>query len=79
MNNWPNEFLAECHRQRIREEVRQIRLERLVLKSHRIYRPRFFERTMFRFGNWMISTGQRLRQRYEVPGAHRNNLSTSRM
>ena len=59
MNNWNNEFMAEYHRQAILEEAAQIR--------SRVYRPRFFERTMFNFANWMISTGKQLRRRYEVP------------
>lgn len=65
MNNWPNELLAESHRRQIQEEMEQIRLERLALKSR--HRPRFLRRTMFNFGNWMISTGNQLRKRYEVP------------
>jgi len=75
MNNWHNEFMAEYHRQEILEEVEQIRLERLALKS-RVYRPRFFERTMFNFANWMISTGKQLRKRYEVPAVNCNNPPT---
>ena len=75
MNNWQNEFLAEDHRQQILEEVEQIRLEQLALKSH-VYRPRFFERTMFNFANWMISTGKHLRKRYENPAANCNHPPT---
>ncbi len=63
MNNWQIELMAEYHRRRILEEVEQIRLEKLALQS-RPYRPRLFERTMFNFANWMISTGKQLRQRY---------------
>jgi hypothetical protein len=63
--NWPNEFLAEYHRQRILEELEKIRLEKLALKSRLDY-PRGFRQTMFKLGNWMISTGQQLRKRYEV-------------
>ena len=66
MNNWHNEFMAEYHRQGILEEAEQIRLEQFALKS-RVYRPRFYERTMFKFANWMITTGKQLRKRYEVP------------
>jgi hypothetical protein len=66
MNNWNNEFMAEYHRQAILQEAEQIRLEGSGVKS-RVYRPRFFERTMFNFANWMISTGKQLRKRYEVP------------
>ncbi len=69
MNNRQNEFIAEYHRREILQEVEQIRLERLALKS-RVYRPRLFERSMFRFANWMISTGKQLRKRYEVPAAN---------
>ncbi|HJR78618.1 MAG TPA: hypothetical protein VJ821_01015 [Anaerolineales bacterium] len=66
MNNWHNEFMAEYHRQQILEEAEHIRLEKLVLNT-RLYRPGAFERSMFRFANWMISTGKRLRRRYEIP------------
>lgn len=66
MNNWNNEFMAEYHRQEILEEVEQIRLEKLAVKS-RVYHPGLFERTMFNFANWMISTGKQLRKRYEIP------------
>ena len=64
MNNWQAEFLAGYHRQRIREDVQQIRLEKLALQSRACF-PRLFERTMFNVANWMISTGKRLRARYE--------------
>jgi hypothetical protein len=75
MNNWQNEFMAEYHRQEILEEAEQIRLERLALRS-RVYRPRVFERTMFNFANWMISTGKQLRKRYEVPTVGCNHPHT---
>lgn len=66
MNSWPNESMAECHRRRILEEVKQIHLENLALKS-RVYRPLVFGRAIFNFGNWLISTGKQLRKRYEIP------------
>ena len=66
MNNWNNEFMAEYHRQQILSDAEQIRLETIAAQS-RVYRPGFFERTMFRFANWMIETGKRLRKRYELP------------
>lgn len=65
MNSWPDEFMAEYHRQRILQEVEQIRSEKLAQKS-RMDRPRFFERMMFNVANWMISTGKGLRERYEI-------------
>jgi len=71
MNYWQDEKTAEYNRQRILDEVEQIRLEKLALKSH-VYRPGLFARTMFSFANWMISTGKRLRKRYEVPSTNGN-------
>jgi hypothetical protein len=71
MNYWQDEKTAEYNRQRILEEVQQIRLERAALNS-RVYRPGLFERTMFNFANWMISTGKHLRKRYEVPSTNCN-------
>ena len=76
MNNWNNEYMAEYHRQEILDEVEQIRLERLVVGS-RVYRPGVFERTMFNFANWMISTGKQLRKRYEIPCVDCGNPSSS--
>ena len=66
MNTWNYEKNAEYNREQILAEVKQIRMERITLQS-RVYRPRLFERTMFNFANWMISTGKGLRKRYEVP------------
>jgi len=66
MNHFQNEQTAEYNRQRISDEIRRIRLEQFAIKS-RIYKPGWFERTMFNFANWMISTGKQLRKRYEVP------------
>jgi hypothetical protein len=75
MNNWHTEFMAEFHRQQILEEAEHIRLEKLAVSS-RVYRPGLFERTMFNFANWMISTGKRLRRRYEVPAVNCSNPPT---
>ena len=72
MNNWNNEYMAEYHRQEILDEVEQIRLEKLAVTS-RVYRPGLFERTMFNFANWMISTGKQLRKRYEIPAVDCNH------
>lgn len=69
MNNWHLETMAEYHRQQILAEAEHIHLEKITLQS-RVYRPRFFAQTIFRFANWMISTGKQLRKRYEVPPAH---------
>ena len=69
------EFMAEYNRQRIMEEMEQIRLEKLALRS-RDYRPSLFGRTMFKFANWMITTGGQLRKRYEIPAMPCNNPPT---
>lgn len=75
MNHFQNEQTAEYNRQRISEELKQIRLEQFALKS-RPYKPGRFERTMFNFANWMIATGKQLRKRYEVPVTRCNNVQT---
>ena len=71
MNNWHNEYMAEYRRKQILDEANQLHLDNLMLKS-RVYRPGLFERTMFNFANWMISTGRQLRKRYEIPSADCN-------
>lgn len=76
MNNWHDEYMAEYHRQEILDQVEQIRLEKLTVTSRRRYRPRLFNRTMFNFANWMISTGKQLRKRYEIPSVDCNNSPT---
>jgi hypothetical protein len=65
MNSWPNELMAESHRQRILQEAEQIRLEKLVQNAGRD-RPGFFERMMFHLANWMIATGKQLHKHYEI-------------
>ena len=76
MNHWHDEFMAEYHRQEILNEVEQIRLEKIAVKS-RVYRPGLFERSMFNFANWMISTGKQLRKRYEIPTVDCSKSPTS--
>jgi hypothetical protein len=76
MNNWHDEFMAEYHRQEILNQVEQIRLEKIAVSS-RVYRPGLFERTMFNFANWMISTGKQLRKRYEIPAVDCSKSPTS--
>ena len=76
MNPWQDELTAEYNRNRVREEIEQIRLEKRV-RNARVYRPRAFERTMFRFANWMIATGKQLRKRYEMPAVNCSNNPTS--
>jgi len=75
MKNSYFEFMAEYNRQRITEEMEQIHLEKLALRS-RVYRPSPFGRTMLNFANWMISTGDQLRKRYEIPAMPCSNTPT---
>jgi len=75
MNNWHIEFMAEYNRQHIIEEAEEIRLENLTT-YYRVYRPGLFERTMYNFANWMVSTGSQLRKRYEGPAAPCSNCPT---
>ena len=75
MNPYQDELTAEYNRQRILEEFEQMRFERLARKSD-VYRPGIFERTMFNFANWMITTGKQLRRRYEIPAINCNNTTT---
>ncbi len=75
MNNWHTEFMAEFDRQHILEEAEEIRLEH-VASENRVYRPGLFERTMFRFANWMISAGSQLRKRYEARAIPCSNCPT---
>jgi len=78
MNTFLDEQTAEYNRQRILDEVKQIRLEKLALGSQ-IYHPGMFEQTMFRLANWMISTGKRLRRRYEIPQVNCNHTTSSNL
>lgn len=75
MNRYQDEINAEYNRQRILKEAEQIRLEKTGHRS-RPYRPTVFERSMFNFANWMISTGKHLRRRYEVPAVPCNHIRT---
>jgi hypothetical protein len=65
MNIWQAEFAAEEHRQRILEEVEQIRLEKVALQS-RARRPRLVTRTLFKVANGLISAGRQLHKLCEV-------------
>ena len=72
MNNWQIEYTAAYNRQRVLEEVKQIRLENLALEA-RASCPTRFERTMLTFANWMISKGKQLRKRYDATTANCGN------
>ena len=69
MNHYQDELTAEYNRQRILEDISQIRLEQRAAKAH-VRGPGLFTRTMHIFSTWMISTGKQLHQRYELPTEH---------
>lgn len=63
MNDWQIEYAADYNRQRVIEDVKQIRLEQRAREA-RGNCPTRFERMMLTFANWMISQGKNLRKRY---------------
>jgi hypothetical protein len=73
MNHWQNEhlneYLVEYHHRDLLAEAKQARLANKIIRSN-VYHPSLFERTMFNFANWMISTGKGLRKRYEIPSVN---------
>jgi hypothetical protein len=75
MNPWQIDLMAEYQRRQALEAKRQIRLEDMAYQA-RIHHPGIFERSMFNFANWMISTGKRLRKRYEIPAVKCTPAST---
>lgn len=77
MNYFDYENTAEYNRQNVHAALKQIRLEKIALQS-RVYRPGRFERMMFNFANWMISTGKQLRKRYEIPASNCNPAHSKR-
>ena len=60
------EILMEEHRADFRREMEQLRLEREA-QTTKPHRANWLERRMHDFSMWMISTGERLHQRYHVP------------
>ena len=77
MNHYQDEFTAEYNRQRIKDEIKQIRLEQLALESQ-VYKPGPFARMMFNFANWMISTGRQLSERYEIAAVNSSCSASDR-
>ena len=77
MNYFDYETTAEYNRHQIHTELNQIRLENFALKS-RVYKPGKFERLMFNFANWMITTGKQLRKRYEIPATNCTHTHSKR-
>ncbi len=70
MNNWQTEFMAEYHRQQILMDAEEIHLQKIAA------RPSLFEKTMFNFANWMITTGKQMRKRYEIAAVQCSHTPT---
>ena len=66
MNTFMEEILAEEHRREIMREFAAIRLEEQALNS-RVYRPNWFTQIMQGLGQWLITRGEELVKRYEIP------------
>jgi len=77
MNHYQDECTAEYNRQRIQDEIKQIRLEQFALKS-RVDKPGRFARMMFNFANWMISTGNQLHKQYEIVAVNSGHSHSNR-
>jgi len=69
MNYYQDELTAKYNRQRVREEFERIHLEDQIVRL-RENRPSLFSRTMHNLASWMISTGEELHERYEIPTEH---------
>ena len=77
MNHWQIDMMAEIQRQRILEEMKNIRLEEKAAATSRSYHPSLYERMMYRLANWLIAAGQQLRRRYEIPALRCNPSATN--
>lgn len=66
MNPLIEEYLAEEHRKDIQREFAQIRLQKQTLRG-KVFRPNWFTRSMQKFGQLLITQGESLVKRYEVP------------
>ncbi len=66
MNYRIEEHLVEEHRKNIRREIGLIYLERQALQG-KVFRPNWFTRAMQSFGQLLITQGEGLVKRYEIP------------
>jgi len=66
MNNWHLEVMAELHRKRLVDVMRQIRLEQEAQKGN-AFHPGRYARAMVAVSLWMIAFGEQLHRRYAGP------------
>ncbi len=67
MNPILEEYMVEERRRDVLREMDSIRLEEQALEA-KVYHPNWFTRTMQGFGVWLITRGEKLVRRYEIPG-----------
>lgn len=65
MEYWKMEQRAEEQRAQIRQDLARMRKQKAALRAAPP-QPGWFARNMFVLGGWMVSTGERLRKRYQV-------------
>lgn len=75
MNHWQYEHYKQIDEFRRQRMISEITADKLV-RQYCIYHPGIFEQTMFKLANWMISKGNQLRRRYEIPSSNCNRRTT---
>ena len=83
MNYTHLEIMAELNRQRIHDEIADIRIQEEAT-LHDSNRVDLFSSALFRLANWMVAAGTTLRQRYEkacleCPQPGSGNLAPGRL
>jgi hypothetical protein len=66
MNPLMVEYLIEERSKDIHREITQIQRAKLAPKG-KVFRPNWFTNVMQIFGQWLISRGEDLVKRYEIP------------
>lgn len=74
MNYWNIDAMTEQRRRQVLKDMQQIRLEELA--EVQVRRHSWFERLMYGFGEWMITSGKRIRSRYETPCVSGRHIPT---
>jgi hypothetical protein len=73
MDYWKMEQRAKEQRAQIRQDVAAMRLQKTALRATPP-QPGWFAKNMLALGNWMISSGERLRKRYRVAPTPRQRI-----
>ena len=73
MDYWKMEQKAEEQRAQIRQDLADLRLQQEALRASQP-QDGWFAHNMIIFGTWMVSTGERLRSRYQCAPVHRPGM-----